>query len=111
LPGAPLFPSERRQPEGPGARVSTDIVRAGLTRAVAQHLPSWEGKLTPHVLRHFCASQLYQAGVDILAIQELLGHSWISTTMRYITVHGTRVEDAVVRGQQQAARRWEGLIK
>lgn len=111
LPGAPLFPSERRQIDGPGARAGTDVVRRALAAAVDRHLPSWTGKLTPHVLRHYCASQLYRAGVDILAIQELLGHSWISTTMRYIHVHGTRIEDAIVRGQQRAAQRWEGLIR
>ena len=111
LPGAPLFPSERRRLDGPGARVSTDVVRRGLTDAVAAHLPDWAGRLTPHVLRHYCASQLYQAGVDIIAVQELLGHSWISTTMRYVHVHATRVEDAVMAGQQRAAQRWEGLIR
>ncbi|WP_435875577.1 tyrosine-type recombinase/integrase [Nonomuraea fuscirosea] len=95
LPGAPLFPSERRQIDGPGARAGTDVVRRALAAAVDRHLPSWTGKLTPHVLRHYCASQLYRAGVDILAVQELLGHSWISTTMRYIHVHGTRIEDAI----------------
>ena len=84
-------------------------MRHALTDAVTRHLPNWAGRLTPHVLRHYCASQLYQAGVDILAVQELLGHSWISTTMRYVHVHGTRVEDAILRGQRQAAQRWEGL--
>jgi integrase/recombinase XerD len=111
LPGAPLFPSERRRLDGPGARVSTDVVRRGLSEAVAAHLPGWAGRLTPHVLRHYCASQLYQGGVDIIAVQELLGHSWISTTMRYVHVHATRVEDAVLAGQQRAAQRWEGLIR
>ena len=57
------------------------------------------------------ASRLYQAGVDIIAVQELLGHSWISTTMRYVHVHATRVEDAIMAGQQRAAQRWEGLIR
>ena len=110
LPGAPLFPSERRRLDGPGARVSTDVVRRGLTDAVAAHLPGWAGRLTPHVLRHYCASQLYQAGVDIIAVHELLGHSWISTTMRYVQVHATRIEDAVLSSQERAAARWEGLI-
>ncbi|WP_433501804.1 tyrosine-type recombinase/integrase (plasmid) [Sphaerimonospora sp. CA-214678] len=110
LPGAPLFPSERRRSDGPGTRVRPDVVRRALTGAVARHLPAWAGRLTPHVLRHYCASQLYQTGVDIIAIQELLGHSWISTTMRYVHVHATRIEDAVMRGQQRAAQRWEGLI-
>ncbi|EHR59190.1 tyrosine-type recombinase/integrase [Saccharomonospora cyanea] len=109
LPGAPLFPSERHCADGPGTRVTADVLRRALARAVEQHLPSWRGQLTPHVLRHYCASQLYQAGVDILAIQELLGHSWIATTMRYVHVHGTRIETAIERGHQRAAQRWEGL--
>ncbi|MFJ9381713.1 tyrosine-type recombinase/integrase [Streptomyces sp. NPDC101455] len=45
-------------------------------------MPGWGEKLTPHVLRHFRASQLYGNGMDLLAIQEILGHSWIATTMR-----------------------------
>jgi site-specific recombinase XerD len=35
------------------------------------------------VLRHFCASQLYLAGMGLFAIQELLGHAWTGTTARY----------------------------
>ncbi|WP_322973833.1 tyrosine-type recombinase/integrase [Actinacidiphila oryziradicis] len=65
--------------------------------------------MTPHVLRHFCASQLY--GNGLLAIQEVLGHSWIATTMRYIHVQQTRVEDAWVAGMERAAKRLEGLAR
>ncbi|MFJ8966694.1 tyrosine-type recombinase/integrase [Lentzea sp. NPDC102401] len=111
LPGAPLFPSERRCADGPGSRLSDNVVRRALAVAVENHLPSWAGRLTPHVLRHYCASQLYELGVDILAIQELLGHSWIATTMRYVHARNTRIEDAIARGQQNAAQRWEGLIR
>ncbi|MGW0771911.1 tyrosine-type recombinase/integrase [Streptomyces sp. NPDC002676] len=71
-------------------------------------MPGWVDKLTPHVLRHFCASELYLGGLDLLAIQEVLGHSWIATTMRYIQVQQTRVEDAWVAGQQRAAKRLGG---
>jgi hypothetical protein len=41
---------------------------------------------------------------------ELLGHSWVATTMRYVHVHRTRIEDAWVDGQQRAAQRLKGLI-
>ncbi|WP_234335708.1 tyrosine-type recombinase/integrase [Streptomyces sp. NRRL S-1022] len=68
-------------------------------------------KLTPHVLGHFCASQLYENGMDLLAIQKVLRHSWIATTMRYVHVQQTRVEDAGVAGTERAAKRLEGLTR
>lgn len=105
--GAPLFPSERRSPEGGCARLTAEQVRVALAEAVERHLPSWTGRLTPHVLRHYCASQLYLSGMDLWAIQELLGHTWALTTMRYVHVARTHIEDSWVRGQQRAARRLE----
>lgn len=108
-PGAPLFPSERRGRDSCAGRTTVDVFRRSLAAAVTTHLPSWTGKLTPHVLRHYCASQLYAAGMDLLAVQELLGHAWISTTMRYVHVHRTRVEQSWQHSQQRAADRWKGL--
>ena len=78
--------------------------------AAAKHLPTWTGRLTPHVLRHYCASELYLSGVDLISIQEMLGHSWVATTMRYIHVHRTQIEDDWVAGQERAAERLKGLI-
>ncbi len=83
--------------------------RAGLAAAAAARLPEWDKALTPHVLRHFCASQLYLGGMDLLAIQEALGHAWVATAMGYVHVHATHVEDAWIAGQERAAMRLEGL--
>jgi site-specific recombinase XerD len=109
-PGAPLFPSERRNRDGSACRVGVDALRSGLAVATTAHLPGWVERLTPHVLRHFCASELYVAGADLLSIQEVLGHSWVATTMKYIHIHRTHIEDAVLAGQERAARRLEGLL-
>jgi len=109
LPGAPLLPSERKNADGSGARVTADVLRRALLRAAEQHLPAWSGRLTPHVLRHFCASQLYLGGMSLFAIQELLGHAWTETTARYVHVHASHIEDAWVRGHERAADRWKGL--
>jgi site-specific recombinase XerD len=74
-------------------------------------LPDWPEVVTPHVLRHFCASQLYLGGMDLLAIQAALGHAWVATTMTYVHVPATHVEDAWIAGQQRAAGRLRELSR
>ena len=85
-------------------------MRSTLAAAAVTHLPDWPDRVTPHVLRHFCASQLYLGGMDLVAIQATLGHAWIATTMNYIHVQSTHIEDAWARGQQRAADRLKGLV-
>jgi integrase/DNA-binding Xre family transcriptional regulator len=61
-PGAPLFPSERKCLDGSCSRATADVFRQSLAEAAERHLPAWAGKLTPHVLRHFCASPALPRG-------------------------------------------------
>jgi site-specific recombinase XerD len=105
-PDAPLLPSERRDEHtGFCRRAGDQTLRDGLAFAVGRWLPGWAGRLTPHTLRHYCASSLYARGMDLKAVQELLGHSWLSTTTRYIHVHSDHIEHAWAAANERIAVR------
>jgi integrase/recombinase XerC len=92
---APMLPSERRGADsGRCCRVGGNALRQGLVVQTARWLPAWSGRLTPHVLRHYCASSMYVGGMDLKALQELLGHQWLATTSGYIHVRSDHIEQA-----------------
>jgi site-specific recombinase XerD len=75
----------RRKPDRPLNRSALGFVVKELGRR------SGVGKIGPHTLRHSFATHLLQRGADIRAIQELLGHSYLTSTQIYTRISNNRV--------------------
>lgn len=89
------MPNEKLFITGTGRSLTPQQIRASL-----HQLTTYAGinkTITPHMLRHTCATQWLEAGLDIRYVQKLLGHQSISTTEIYTHVSDQGLREALLR--------------
>ena len=64
----------------------------GIQKRIEYYAKKTRLKVSCHHLRHTMATQLLNAEAEVVTIQDLLGHNWITTTERYCTVSNLKVE-------------------
>lgn len=83
-----------------GTRLSDGGVRRMINKYVRRM--SLNRKVSPHVLRHTFATHLLEAGADLRAIQELLGHVDLSSTQIYTHLSKARLKDVYEKAHPRA---------
>lgn len=84
-----LFVSKRT-----GKRLSARRIEQIVARCLQSAGLSGRG-FSPHKLRHTAATLMYQGGVDMLALKEILGHENVSTTQIYTHINREQLKKAV----------------
>lgn len=87
-PGPWLFYGKTKDRPISDRAVQKSVRKAGQDAGITK-------RVTPHTLRHSCATHLLERGTSVRHIQELLGHRSIQTTLRYTRVSPQRLSGVV----------------
>ena len=104
----PLFPARGNAlfVAESGARLTTRSVRGSLRRKLIAAGVAEDRRFSPHGLRRACATYNCEQGLELMAMQQLLGHEYIGTTMAYVQPSETYIE----RCYEQALERRFGRL-
>ena len=94
------FPSEALFVNTNGGR----LTRQGFWKIIKQYKNQAKltTDITPHTLRHSFATHLLENGADLKAIQEMLGHSDISSTQVYTQLANNKLKDVYSKAHPRA---------